>query len=139
MPILYETLSPKIGREDVFTIGFEVDVTLDRKEILKRLKTYNWTHHGLELLSAKIERTYPHVKGTLVFKSLKSFVVWWVLLVPAIGGAIGVIGGVLKLWLVKEVVSPWIAPGPLGLPVVAWVFISAGAVIIPILILMKRK
>lgn len=143
MSILYESYAQvRLERGKTYKIGFHVKhysahPEKTRQTILSRLRTYNWFSHGLELQDAEVKATTNHIEGTLTLRVHQSFVAWPLiaLLIPSI---LGFITAIVKLWLIKEVASPLLEKGPLGLPIIAWLFITAGGVLIPLAIILKR-
>jgi hypothetical protein len=141
MPLLYEPEQslPK----GVYKIGFSVIHVSDdpeqiRQTVLKRLLQYNWLQHGLDLKNAEVNATTSELNGVITLKVLNSFIVWplVVLLIPSI---LGFVGTIAKLWVIREVASPLLQPGPLGLPMIVWILITAAGVLIPLAIILKRK
>jgi len=144
MPLLYESYTQvRLERGKTYKIGFHVKhysayPEKTRETVLSRLRRYNWLSHGLELQDAEVKATTNHVEGTLTLKTLQSFIAWPLvaLLIPSV---LGLVGTIAKLWVIREVASPLLRPGPLGLPIIAWILITAAGVLIPLAIILKRK
>jgi len=140
LPLLYEP--DKALSSGIHRIGFKVKYASANPEAtkeatLKRLQQYNWLKHGLKLLDAQVNVTSTEVRGIITLKVLPAYVPWLAIavLVPSI---LGFVSTIAQLWVIREITNPLLAPGPLGLPMIAWVFITAAGVLIPI-VLIRRK
>lgn len=141
MPLLYEP--PNSLSKGVHKVGFAVYHTSENTEatlqkVMARLSRHNWVKHGLELLDAKVTVDANLVSGKLAFKVLPSFVPFLAIavLIPSI---LGIVGTIAKLWVVREIANPLLAPGPLGLPMIVWILISAAGVLIPLAIIKWKR
>lgn len=144
MPILYESYTEfTLERGNTYKIGFHVKhysscPQKTRQTVLSRLRSHNWFSHGLELQEAQVNATSSDVTGTLNLKVHQSFIAWMavIVLVPAI---LGFVGTIAKLWVIRQIANPLLAKGPLGLPMIVWILITAAGVLIPLAIILKRK
>lgn len=136
MPFLYEdyaTLQPG----DVVTVRFETKDLVSPSLMRKTLIEYNWTEKGLQLVNFKLEEK----GGSVTLKLLPSFLLplAWLAIATIVPSVVGLVGTLVKMWVVVQVANPLLAPGPLGLPMVFWLIIAAGGVAIPVLILMRKR
>jgi len=140
MPLLYE---PEQALSGIHKIGFKVqhsslNPAATKEMTLQKLTRYNWLKHGLQLLNAQVNVTSDEVSGIITLRVLPSYVPWLAIavLVPSI---LGFVGTIAQLWVIREVVNPLLAPGPLGLPMLVWIFITAAGVLIPVAVIVRRK
>lgn len=141
MALLYEPENSLVA--GVYKVGFRVkhhsvNPAETRQKTINRLQRFNWLSHGLELLAVEVNTTENEVYGTLTLKVIPSFFPWLAVsvLIPSI---LGFVGTIAQLWVVREIASPLLAPGPLGLPMLAWIFITAAGVLIPVVLIKRRK
>lgn len=137
MSLLYESYTA-VQPGDTLTIHFETKEFTDPNLLEKKLKQYNWTAKGLQLISIKTHRK----GGSVTVKALPTLqepftmTMLAAIIVPA---AIGLVATVIKMWTVVTVVNPLLAPGPFGFPMVFWLIIAAAGVLIPLAIILKRR
>jgi len=136
MPLLYESYAT-VQPNDVVTIYFETREPLDIETARNQLSQYNWTARGLQLINLKVHRK----GGCVTLKVLPTFIAPLAILAIAtiVPAALGFIATIAKLWVIREVASPLLQKGPLGLPIIAWILITAAGVLIPLAIILKRK
>jgi len=141
LPLLYEpdsSLTAGVHKVGFRVKHYSVNATETRQKTINRLKQFNWLSRGLELQDVEVTATKNEVYGILTLKVLPSFVPWLAIavLIPSI---LGFVGTIAQLWVIREITTPLLAPGPLGLPMIAWIFITAAGVLIPVALIVRRK
>jgi len=144
MPILYESPEQtRQGRGQYFQVHFKAKCPDGNCDTLAQtVKTkalhYNWLKHGLTLLDAEVTPTEGYIDGIITFKASNAFFPI-ALLIPLIPGILGLVGTLAQLFVITTVVNPLLAPGPLGLPMIAWILITAGMVVIPVAVIYVKR
>jgi hypothetical protein len=78
------------------------------------------------------------IDGVIRIQEIKSLQ-WQILLPFIIPAAIGLAGSIVQMITVRTVANPLLSRGPLGMPMVFWLILSAGVIVIPVAILKFKQ
>jgi len=143
MSLLYESYTtvqhtPTVQLGDVLNIRFETKQCVEPSLLEKTLKQYDWTKKRLQLIDVEVHRK----GGSVTLKLLPKFLVeplTWIAIASIVASATGLAATIAKMWVVSAVANPLLAAGPLGFPMVFWLIIAAGGVLIPLTLIMRRR
>lgn len=147
MPLLYEpqiraqNFALKLGQ--TYRVSFRANIRsqLTAQEAIEKLKSFSWERYGLKLKAAKTSLANKLLTGYVeVQKTSAFFIITGAMLAAVIvPSALALVGTIVKAWTVVTIVHPLLSPGPLGLPMIIWIFVAAAGVLIPAVILLKRR
>jgi hypothetical protein len=106
--------------------------------VQQKALSYDWFQHGLKLESINVSASDGFIKGVIRVSEIRSLQ-WQFLLPIIIPAAIGLAGSIVQLITIRTVANPLFAKGPLGMPMVFWIILSAGVIVIPVAILKFKQ